>query len=164
MRATQTPSAQSQNMINLLKRQLSKEREKRLSLVKQLTQNKESQAIKAELNKQVQREIQAQKDLQCQIQSTAAVTSFPSSSQSASSASYVVGDLASSMGDLASASVGALGSLTSSGVSALGDAAATGVSYLVVHPLKSASNLIRSSFTPSVSTIKPVKFSDVFPE
>ena len=73
-------------------------------------------------------------------------------------ASSVVGDLASAMGDLASASALALGNLTSSGVSTLVDAAATGVSSLLVDPLRSASNLIRSSFTPSVSS------SDVFPE
>ena len=123
---------QSQNAINILKRQLSQEREKISSLVGQLKQNKESQAIQIELNNQIQREIQAPKNLQSQLQSAAPVSSFPSSSQWASSqsASSVVGDLTSAVGDLASASASALVYLASSGVSTLGDAAATGISSL----------------------------------
>lgn len=90
------------------------------------------------------------------------VTFYPvSSGSSDSSSSNVVGELTSAVGDLASASAEALGSLASSGVSALGDAAATGVSSLVVEPIKGATNLIRSSFTPSASA--SVKSSDVFP-
>lgn len=62
------------------------------------------------------------------------------------------------MGDLASSSASAIGNVALSGVSALGDAASSGVSSLIVNPLRSASNLIRSSFSPSVNS------SDVFPE
>ena len=64
-----------------------------------------------------------------------------------SSTSSVVGDLASAVGDLSSASASALGKLASSGVS-----------NLVVKPLKGAADIIKSSFTPSVRS------SDVFPE
>ena len=66
---------------------------------------------------------------------------------SSSSTSSVVGDLASAVGDLSSASASALGKLASSGVS-----------NLVVKPLKGAADIIKSSFTPSVRS------SDVFPE
>ena len=66
---------------------------------------------------------------------------------SSSSTSSVVGDLASAVGDLSSASALALGKLASSGVS-----------NLVVKPLKFAADIIKSSFTPSVRS------SDVFPE
>ena len=69
---------------------------------------------------------------------------------SSSSTSSVVGDLASAVGDLSSASASALGKLASSGVS-----------NLVVKPLKGAADIIKSSFTPSTPGVRS---SDVFPE
>ena len=67
-----------------------------------------------------------------------------------SSTSSVVGDLASAVGDLSSASASALGKLAS-----------FGVSNLVVKPLKGAADIIESSFTPSTPSVRS---SDVFPE
>ena len=67
-----------------------------------------------------------------------------------SNTSSVVGDLASAVLDLSSASASAFGKLASSGVS-----------NLVVNPLKGAADIIKSSFTPSTTSVRS---SDVFPE
>ena len=120
------PQAQ-QDAITALQQQLAQEREITVALQ---NQNRESQR----LNKEIQREQQAQRE----------ILTEPVSSSSTSS---VVGDLASAVGDLSSASASALGKLASSGVS-----------NLVVKPLKGAADIIKSSFTPSVRS------SDVFPE
>ena len=126
------PQAQ-QDAITALQQQLAQERERTVALQ---NQNRESQR----LNKEIQREQQAQRE----------ILTEPVSSSSTSS---VVGDLASAVGDLSSASASALGKLASSGVS-----------NLVVKPLKGAADIIKSSFTPSTTSTPSVRSSDVFPE
>ena len=126
------PQAQ-QDAITALQQQLAQERERTVALQ---NQNRESQR----LNKEIQREQQAQRE----------ILTEPVSSSSTSS---VVGDLASAVGDLSSASASALGKLASSGVS-----------NLVIKPLKGAADIIKSSFTPSTTSTPSVRSSDVFPE
>ena len=104
-----------------------------------------------QLNNQIQREIEARRKLQKQIQSIS-----PQSSPASLSQSSVVGDLASAVGDLSLASASALGNLAS-----------YGVTNLVVKPLKGAADIIKSSFTPSTASAPSTPFvssSDVFPE
>ena len=125
----QAQAQRQQDAITALQKQLAQEREKTVALQKL---NRESQR----LNKEIQREQQAQREIL-----TEPVSSSPSS---------VVGDLASAVGDLSSASASALGKLASSGVS-----------NLVVKPLKGAADIIKSSFTPSTPGVRS---SDVFPE
>ena len=130
------PQAQAQaqqDAITVLQQQLAQERERTVALQ---NQNRESQR----LNKEIQREQQAQRE----------ILTEPVSSSSTSS---VVGDLASAVGDLSSASPSNLGKLASSGVS-----------NLVVKPLKGAADIIKSSFTPSTTSTSSVRSSDVFPE
>ena len=126
----QAQAQPQQDAITALQKQLAQEREKTVALQKL---NRESQR----LNKEIQREQQAQRE----------ILTEPVSSSSTSS---VVGDLASAVGDLSSASASALGKLASSGVS-----------NLVVKPLKGAADIIKSSFTPSTPGVRS---SDVFPE
>ena len=121
------PQAQ-QDAITALQQQLAQERERTVALQ---NQNRESQR----LNKEIQREQQAQREIL---------------TEPVSSTSSVVGDLASAVGDLSSASASALGKLASSGVS-----------NLVVKPFKDAADIIKSSFTPSTPGVRS---SDVFPE
>lgn len=126
----------------------------------QLRQDSESRVLQQQLAEQIQRERQIQQSLQNQIQSA---QYLPISRGSVTeprlpgSSSSVISDVASAVGDLTSSSASALENLTSSGVSTLGDTASSGLSTLVLNPLRSVSNLIRSSFTPTVTT------SDVFP-
>ena len=126
----QAQAQPQQDAITALQKQLAQEREETVALQKL---NRESQR----LNKEIQREQQAQRE----------ILTEPVSSSSTSS---VVGDLASAVGDLSSASASALGKLASSGVS-----------NLVVKPLKGAADIIKSSFTPSTPGVRS---SDVFPE
>ena len=124
----QAQAQPQQDAITALQKQLAQEREKTVALQKL---NRESQR----LNKEIQREQQAQREIL---------------TEPVSSTSSVVGDLASAVGDLSSASASALGKLASSGVS-----------NLVVKPLKGAADIIKSSFTPSTPGVRS---SDVFPE
>ena len=121
------PQAQ-QDAITALQQQLAQEREKTVALQ---NLNRKSQR----LNKEIQREQQAQREIL---------------TEPVSSTSSVVGDLASAVGDLSSASASALGKLASSGVS-----------NLVVKLLKGAADIIKRSFTPSTPGVRS---SDVFPE
>ena len=126
--AQQPQPQEQQDTITALQQQLTQEREKTVALQ---NQNRESQR----LNKEIHREQQAQRE----------ILTEPVSSNTSS----VVGDLASAVVNLSSASASALGKLASSGVSTL-----------VVKPLKGAADIIKSSVTPSTTSVSS---SDVFP-